>query len=126
AATSAASERAARPPAQRVSGERRCKAGSVDMSGGTFGGVKRGRLYTLLNVCFSARGIRECRRDARRTTIGVTEGAVHMARRTKEEALSPRIRILDTAERLFERHGVSRTSLQDIAEAAGVTRGAIY
>jgi TetR/AcrR family acrAB operon transcriptional repressor len=49
-----------------------------------------------------------------------------MPRRTKEEALETRNRILDAAERIFERRGVSRTSLQDIAEAAGVTRGAIY
>jgi TetR/AcrR family acrAB operon transcriptional repressor len=49
-----------------------------------------------------------------------------MARRTKEEALATRNRILDAAERIFERRGVSRTSLQDIADAAGVTRGAIY
>ncbi len=34
--------------------------------------------------------------------------------------------ILDAAERVFERRGVSRTSLQEIAEAAGLTRGAIY
>jgi TetR/AcrR family transcriptional regulator, acrAB operon repressor len=49
-----------------------------------------------------------------------------MVRRTKEEALATRHRILDTAEELFHRHGVSRTSLHDIAQAAGVTRGAIY
>jgi TetR/AcrR family transcriptional regulator, acrAB operon repressor len=49
-----------------------------------------------------------------------------MARRTKEEALETRNRILDTAERVFLKRGVSRTSLDDIAEAAGVTRGAIY
>lgn len=49
-----------------------------------------------------------------------------MARRTKEEALETRNRILDTAERVFLKTGVSRTSLEDIAEAAGVTRGAIY
>jgi len=49
-----------------------------------------------------------------------------MARRTKEEALATRSHILDTAERLFEAHGVSRTSLHDIAQAAGLTRGAIY
>jgi TetR/AcrR family acrAB operon transcriptional repressor len=49
-----------------------------------------------------------------------------MARRTKEEALATRERILDTAELVFERQGVSRTSLHDIAQAAGVTRGAIY
>src|SRR5215468_10863238 len=50
----------------------------------------------------------------------------YMVRRTKEEALETRNRILDAAERIFEKRGVSRTSLQDIAEAAGVTRGAIY
>jgi TetR/AcrR family acrAB operon transcriptional repressor len=49
-----------------------------------------------------------------------------MVRRTKEEALATRHRILDAAELIFERRGVSRTSLHDIAEAAQVTRGAIY
>ena len=49
-----------------------------------------------------------------------------MVRRTKEEAQATRNRILDTAEMVFHEHGVSRTSLQDIAAAAGVTRGAIY
>jgi len=47
-------------------------------------------------------------------------------RRTKEEALATRSRILDAAERLFAARGVSRTSLHDIATAAGVTRGAVY
>jgi len=49
-----------------------------------------------------------------------------MVRRTKEEAQATRNRILDTAEVVFQARGVSRSSLQDIAEAAGVTRGAIY
>ena len=49
-----------------------------------------------------------------------------MARRTKEEAQATRSRILDTAERVFEQHGVSGTSLHEIAKAAGLTRGAIY
>ncbi|MBI5256730.1 MAG: TetR family transcriptional regulator [Burkholderiales bacterium] len=49
-----------------------------------------------------------------------------MARRTKDEALATRHRILDAAELLFQQHGVSRTTLQDIAQAADVTRGAIY
>ena len=49
-----------------------------------------------------------------------------MARRTKEEAEETRQSILDAAERLFHDQGVSRTSLADIASAAGVTRGAIY
>ncbi len=47
-------------------------------------------------------------------------------RRTREEALETRNQILDTAERVFSAKGVSRTSLADVADAAGVTRGAIY
>jgi len=49
-----------------------------------------------------------------------------MVRRTKEEALETRNKILDAAELVFFEKGVSRTSLADIAQAAGVTRGAIY
>lgn len=49
-----------------------------------------------------------------------------MVRRTKEEAQETRSHILDMAERVFLEKGVSRTSLDDIAAAAGVTRGAIY
>lgn len=49
-----------------------------------------------------------------------------MVRRTKEEAQETRSSILDAAERIFFEKGVSRTSLADIAQAAGVTRGAIY
>lgn len=49
-----------------------------------------------------------------------------MARRTKEEALATRHKLLDAAEHLFQAQGVSRTSLQDIARRAGATRGAVY
>lgn len=49
-----------------------------------------------------------------------------MVRRTKEEALATRHKLLDAAEHLFQAQGVSRTSLQDIARRAGVTRGAVY
>ncbi len=49
-----------------------------------------------------------------------------MVRRTKDEAVETRNQILDAAERVFGERGVSRTSLTDIAEAASVTRGAIY
>lgn len=49
-----------------------------------------------------------------------------MARRTKEDALETRDQILDAAEHVFQRRGVSRTSLQEIALEAGLTRGAIY
>lgn len=49
-----------------------------------------------------------------------------MARRTKEEAEKTRLKILAAARREFARRGVSRTSLDQIAKAAKVTRGAIY
>jgi TetR/AcrR family acrAB operon transcriptional repressor len=49
-----------------------------------------------------------------------------MVRRTKEEAQETRNRLLDTAEHVFNERGVSRTSLAEIAESAGLTRGAIY
>lgn len=49
-----------------------------------------------------------------------------MARKTKEQALETRQHILDVALRLFSQQGVSSTSLAQIAQAAGVTRGAIY
>jgi TetR/AcrR family acrAB operon transcriptional repressor len=49
-----------------------------------------------------------------------------MARRTKEDAAATRDSILDAAEQLFVKQGVSGTTLQHIATAAGVTRGAIY
>ena len=49
-----------------------------------------------------------------------------MARKTKEDALATRALILDAAERVFHLRGVSRTSLQEIAKDAGLTRGAIY
>src|SRR5688500_9102310 len=49
-----------------------------------------------------------------------------MVRKTKEEAQATRSALLDAAELLFHARGVSRTSLNDIAHAAGMTRGAIY
>lgn len=49
-----------------------------------------------------------------------------MARRTKADAQATRSALLDAAEQLFQTHGVSRTSLNHIAVAAGTTRGAIY
>jgi TetR/AcrR family acrAB operon transcriptional repressor len=49
-----------------------------------------------------------------------------IVRRTKQQAQATRESILDAAELLFEKQGVSRTTLQHIAAAAGVTRGAIY
>lgn len=49
-----------------------------------------------------------------------------MARRTKQEAQQTRHALLDAAEHVFERRGVAGTSLQEVAAAAGLTRGAVY
>lgn len=47
-------------------------------------------------------------------------------RRTRQQALDTRAKIINAAERAFFLHGVARTSLDDIAKEAGVTRGAVY
>ncbi|MBS9404498.1 TetR family transcriptional regulator [Halomonas sp. TRM85114] len=49
-----------------------------------------------------------------------------MARRTKAEAAATREALLDAAEDVFFDKGVARTSLEQIARHAGMTRGAIY
>jgi TetR/AcrR family acrAB operon transcriptional repressor len=49
-----------------------------------------------------------------------------MVRKTKEAALATREALIDAAEQVFRRNGVTRTSLADVAAEAGVTRGAIY
>ncbi|MFV0435977.1 MAG: TetR family transcriptional regulator [Desulfopila sp.] len=49
-----------------------------------------------------------------------------MAKKTREEALRTRETIIDAAVRVFSVQGVAQTTLKDIAEEAGVTRGAIY
>lgn len=47
-------------------------------------------------------------------------------RRTKADAEQTRQQILAAARRVFAEKGVARTSLEQIAAAAGLTRGAIY
>ncbi|RJT18530.1 TetR family transcriptional regulator [Buttiauxella izardii] len=49
-----------------------------------------------------------------------------MARKTKADALKTRQHLIDVAITLFAKNGVSTTTLADIADAAGMTRGAIY
>ena len=49
-----------------------------------------------------------------------------MARKTKEDAEITYTVLLDAAEQVFFEKGVARTTLNDIAAAAGMTRGAIY
>ncbi|MCC7881711.1 TetR family transcriptional regulator, partial [Escherichia coli] len=49
-----------------------------------------------------------------------------MARKTKEEALRTRQLLIESAIQQFALRGVTNTTLTDIADAAGVTRGAVY
>jgi TetR/AcrR family acrAB operon transcriptional repressor len=49
-----------------------------------------------------------------------------MARKTKAEAELTRHRIVECAREVFSREGVTNTSLERIAQEAGVTRGAVY
>jgi TetR/AcrR family acrAB operon transcriptional repressor len=47
-------------------------------------------------------------------------------RRTKAQADQTREAVIDAAEKVFLQRGVSRASLEEVAQAAGVTRGAVY
>ena len=49
-----------------------------------------------------------------------------MVRKTKEEAQETYEALLDAAEQVFSQKGVTNTTLNDVATAAGMTRGAIY
>lgn len=49
-----------------------------------------------------------------------------MVRKTKEDAAITRQKLVDAAREMFLQKGVSRTSLEQIAAHAGVTRGAVY
>lgn len=49
-----------------------------------------------------------------------------MARKTKEEAQRTRQQIIDAARIVFHEHGVARSSLEQVATTAGLTRGAVY
>ncbi|UTD54020.1 MULTISPECIES: TetR family transcriptional regulator [unclassified Halomonas] len=49
-----------------------------------------------------------------------------MARKTKAEAAATREALLDAAEEVFFAKGVARTSLEQIARHADLTRGAVY
>lgn len=49
-----------------------------------------------------------------------------MARKTKEQARETRQQIVDAAKTVFHHWGVNRSSLDRVAQATGLTRGAIY
>ena len=68
----------------------------------------RAGIYTFLNVC---------KEDFER---------VLMPRKTKEEAMKTRANIMKAAGLAFYEKGVVSTSMQEIAQRAGVTRGAVY
>ena len=70
------------------------------------------RLHTFTNVCNAL------------STAGFRRSC--MVRRTREAAAATREQLLDAAERVFRDHGVTRTSLAEVAAEAGVTRGAVY
>ena len=56
----------------------------------------------------------------------LSEYGGEMMRATRKKTQETRDRLLDAAETVFNEKGVSSTTLNDIAEEAGVTRGAIY
>lgn len=49
-----------------------------------------------------------------------------MVRKTKEEASRTRQQIIDAARSVFHQHGVARSTLEQVAGSAGLTRGAVY
>lgn len=49
-----------------------------------------------------------------------------VARRTRQQALATRQGILDAAVQVFMERGFQRSSMQHVADRAGVTRGAVY
>src|SRR5579885_1964873 len=53
-------------------------------------------------------------------------GGDAMARKTKAEAAATRQALLDAALKVFSQKGYAAARLEDVAEQAGVTRGAIY
>ncbi|MDR1367115.1 MAG: TetR family transcriptional regulator [Candidatus Accumulibacter sp.] len=60
------------------------------------------------------------------TTLILIENSEVEVRKTKAETEQTRAEIIGAARRAFHEFGVSRTSLEKVAQMAGVTRGAIY
>ena len=80
--------------------------------------TKSPKLHTFVNVCNPCGD-----GDVERTDTG-GDPEWHAGR--EQEAVATREALLDAAEREFRGKGVAHTTLADVAEAAGLTRGAIY
>ena len=107
--------------------------GGCKASGKRHGGLREGGGdCRALDEADKITYIRECLQplgDEKETTCGRGpnfERKIRMARRTKAEAIATREALLDAAEHVFRGKGVAHTTLADVAQAAGLTRGAIY
>ncbi|MCW8919468.1 MAG: TetR family transcriptional regulator [Gammaproteobacteria bacterium] len=49
-----------------------------------------------------------------------------MARKSKKEAEQTRQQIIEAARTVFQRHGVAQSTLEQVANVAGLSRGAVY
>jgi AcrR family transcriptional regulator len=56
----------------------------------------------------------------------VAKPDLHPARRLGENEADARQRLLDAAERCVERHGIRKTTMEDIAREAGISRPSVY
>jgi AcrR family transcriptional regulator len=56
----------------------------------------------------------------------VNHGPILIMRRTKQDAEKTRQKIIDAAVDVFSTQGVAKTTIEQIAKAAKVTRGAVY
>jgi AcrR family transcriptional regulator len=62
----------------------------------------------------------------RRYSAAVAKPDLHPARRLGENEADARRRLLDAAERCVERHGIRKTTMEDIAREAGISRPSVY
>ena len=59
-------------------------------------------------------------------SLGTIDEAASICRPERRDAAENRVRILQTAEKLFAQNGVANVNMADIAQAAGVGKGTLY